>query len=72
MTLAVAVITLSTIYHLKRPLSVPKGTRIAVTSLFDNSTSNKYNPNPTSNVRWGERTYDEMLAALIGYSVRSQ
>jgi hypothetical protein len=59
-----------TIYYLKRPLAAPKGTRIAVTSVFDNSTSNKYNPDPTRAVRWGEPTYDEMLAAFIGYSVK--
>ena len=58
-----------TIYYLKRPLTVPKGTRIAVTTLFDNSTGNKFNPDPTRAVRWGEPTYDEMLAAFIGYSV---
>jgi len=59
-----------TIYYLKRPLAAPKGTRIAVTSVFDNSTNNKYNPDPTRAVRWGEPTYDEMLAAFIGYSVK--
>ena len=59
-----------TIYHLKRPLAAPKGTRIAVTSWFDNSTNNKYNPDPNRAVRWGEPTYDEMLAAFIGYSVK--
>jgi hypothetical protein len=58
-----------TIYHLKRPLSIPKGTRIAVTTLFDNSPENKYNPDPTRAVRWGEPTYDEMLAAFIDYAV---
>ena len=58
-----------TIYYLKRPLPIPKGTRIAVTTLFDNSPQNKYNPDPTRAVRWGEPTYDEMLAAFIDYSV---
>jgi Copper type II ascorbate-dependent monooxygenase, C-terminal domain len=59
-----------TIYYLNRPLAVPKGTRIAVTSLFDNSPDNKYNPDPTRAVRWGDPTYDEMLAAFIDYSVK--
>ena len=59
-----------TIYYLKRPLPVPKGTRIAVTTLFDNSPENKYNPDPARAVRWGEPTYDEMLAAFIDYSVK--
>jgi len=59
-----------TIYYLKRPLPIPKGTRIAVTTLFDNSPENKYNPDPTRAVRWGEPTYDEMLAAFIDYAVK--
>ena len=58
-----------TIYYLSRPLRVPKGTRIAVTTLFDNSPENKYNPDASRAVRWGEPTYDEMLAAFIDYSV---
>jgi hypothetical protein len=41
-----------------------------VTTLFDNSTETKYNPDPTRAVRWGEPTYDEMLAAFIDYSVK--
>ena len=59
-----------TIYYLKRPLPIPKGTRIAVTTLFDNSPGNKYNPDPSRAVRWGEPTYDEMLAAFIDYAVK--
>lgn len=61
-----------TIYHLKQPLQIPKGTRIAVTTLFDNSPENKYNPDPTKAVRWGEPTYDEMLALFIDYSMKSK
>jgi hypothetical protein len=59
-----------TIYRLKRPQHLPKGTRIAVTTLFDNSPGNKYNPDPTRAVRWGEPTYDEMLALFIDYSLK--
>src|SRR5262249_3363189 len=43
-----------TVYYLKKPLALPKGTKIVCTALFDNSTKNKYNPDPTQTVRFGD------------------
>jgi hypothetical protein len=54
-----------TLYALRNPLPVPKGSRFVVTAHFDNSAKNKYNPDPTKAVRFGEPTYDEML---VGYA----
>jgi mono/diheme cytochrome c family protein len=54
-----------TLYILKNPLPVPKGSRFVVTAHFDNSAKNKYNPDPAKAVRFGEPTYDEML---VGYA----
>src|SRR5215813_11080183 len=54
-----------TLYTLKDPLSIPKGSRFVVTAHFNNSAKNKYNPDPTKAVRFGEPTYDEML---VGYA----
>ncbi|MDX2039602.1 MAG: thiol-disulfide isomerase [Acidobacteriota bacterium] len=51
-------------YALAKPKFIPKGTMIQVTATFNNSAKNKYNPDPTKDVRWGDPTYDEML---IGY-----
>ena len=56
-----------TLYKLKNPISLPKGTRIVVTAHFDNSARNKYNPDPARNVRFGEPTYDEMLVGFLDY-----
>ncbi len=58
-----------TFYYFKQPIALPKGTRLFITGYFDNSAKNKYNPDPTQAVRWGEPTYDEMLSALIEYTV---
>jgi mono/diheme cytochrome c family protein len=58
-------------YALQQPLHLPKGTRLLVTGWFDNSAKNKYNPDPTKAVRWGDPTYDEMLACFIDYTVQS-
>jgi hypothetical protein len=58
-----------TVYYLKKPVSIPKGTRFVVTALFDNSAKNKYNPDPKSAVRFGEPTYDDMMIGWIDYTV---
>ncbi len=61
-----------TVYYLKRPAAIPKGTKIVVTGWFDNSAKNKANPDPTKAVRWGDPTYDEMLIGWINYTVDNQ
>jgi mono/diheme cytochrome c family protein len=55
-------------YTLKQPVMVPKGTTILITGYFDNSSKNKYNPDPSKAIRWGDPTYDEMLACFIEYT----
>jgi mono/diheme cytochrome c family protein len=61
-----------TFYYLKQPLAIPKGTRLLVTGYFDNSPKNKYNPDPTRAVRFGEPTYDEMMGSFIDYTIEGQ
>jgi mono/diheme cytochrome c family protein len=51
-------------YDLKQPKFLPRGSRVRVTGVFDNSTENKANPDPSKLVKWGPQSYDEML---IGY-----
>ena len=48
-------------YILKEPLSMPKGTRLECIAHFDNSARNKFNPDPTRAVRWGDQTWEEMM-----------
>ena len=54
-------------YLLTQPKFLPKGTRLMVTGYFDNSAKNKFNPDPTKEVRHGEPTYDEMMMGFIDY-----
>jgi mono/diheme cytochrome c family protein len=54
-------------YVLKAPKLLPKGSKIMVTAHFDNSTKNKFNPDPTKDVRYGEPTYDEMMLGFMDY-----
>ena len=56
-------------YVLKQPKRIPAGTRLQVTAYFDNSTKNKFNPDPTKDVRYGEPTYDEMMLGFMDYVI---
>lgn len=57
------------VYYFKNPVAIPKGTRILVDGYFDNSAKNRFNPDPTKAVRWGDPTYDEMMIGWIDYTV---
>ncbi len=48
-------------YELKKPLFLPKGTRLECVAHFDNSIKNRFNPDPTKDVRWGDQTWEEMM-----------
>lgn len=61
-----------TAYYFKQPVAVPKGTRLQVIAHFDNSSRNKFNPNPLQPVRWGEPTNDEMLVCFLEFTIDSQ
>jgi hypothetical protein len=50
-------------YELKKPLFLPKGSRLDCVAHFDNSTKNKFNPDPAKEVRWGPQTWEEMMIA---------
>jgi hypothetical protein len=44
---------------------LPKGTRIDCIAHFDNSPNNKFNPDPTKEVRWGDQTWEEMMIGFF-------
>jgi mono/diheme cytochrome c family protein len=48
-------------YVLADPVPMPEGTKLRVTSVWDNSADNPYNPDPTATVRYGPWTEDEMV-----------
>jgi len=54
-------------YELQEPLQVPAGTKVIYTQVFDNSTQNRANPDPTRTVGFGEQTWDEMVFGVIRY-----
>ena len=59
-------------YFLKEPVAAPKGSHLECVAHYDNSTNNKYNPDPTRLVHWGPQTWDEMMIGYVDYTVDSQ
>jgi hypothetical protein len=53
-------------YELAAPKRLPKGTKVEVVAHFDNSPANKYNPDPTKDVKWGDQTWEEMMIGFWG------
>ncbi|HUK35165.1 MAG TPA: hypothetical protein VLV86_14705 [Vicinamibacterales bacterium] len=57
------------LYQFGSGKNAPKGTRIEITGVWDNSESNKFNPNPKVDVKWGDQSWDEMLLGLVTLSI---
>jgi mono/diheme cytochrome c family protein len=55
-------------YIPKTPILLPKGSRLDCVAHFDNSEKNKYNPDPTKAVRWGDQTWEEMMIGWFTYT----
>lgn len=51
-------------YDYALPHFLPRGSTVKITAVYDNSSGNPANPDPTKTVRWGQQTFDEMM---IGY-----
>ncbi len=57
-------------YRYVEPVKLPKGTRIDMRYIYDNSAGNPRNPsNPPRRVRFGEQTTDEMALAFLQVTV---
>jgi hypothetical protein len=57
------------LYQLQAPFKAPRGTRLEVVGVWDNSASNRYNPDPTAEVHWGDQSWEEMLLGLVTMSI---
>jgi len=53
-------------YQFKEPIALPKGSKLQLISHFDNSTANRFNPDPAKKVVWGPQNWDEMSNCFIG------
>ena len=56
-------------YYLAQPLMLPAGTQLTATAYYDNSVNNRFNPDPTKEVFWGDQSWDEMLAGFVDLAI---
>ncbi len=57
------------IYYLENPKILPPGTKLEVMAAWDNSTNNRFNPDPKAEVRWGDQSWEEMLLATTALEI---
>ena len=55
-------------YIFRTPLVLPKGTKLTTSAWYDNSTANKSNPDPKTDVYWGDQTFEEMQFTAFTFS----
>jgi len=60
------------VYRLAEPKVLPAGTQIDCRASYDNSESNLLNPDPSSEVHWGDQTWDEMMIGSYDFSPAEQ
>jgi hypothetical protein len=56
-------------YVFAEPRHIPAGSKIEATAWYDNSPNNKFNPDPTKEVHWGDQTFQEMMIGFFNYKV---
>ena len=56
-------------YELAEPIDLPKGTKFKTVASYDNSSANRFNPDPTKNVKYGAQSWDEMHVTFVGVLV---
>jgi len=55
------------VYRPARPVPIPRGTRLLIDAVFDNSAANRRNPDPGATVRWGEQSREEMVVCFVDF-----
>lgn len=56
-------------YDLGQYRLLPRGSTLRITAVYDNSSGNPANPDPTKLVKWGPQTYDEMMIGYIEHFI---
>jgi hypothetical protein len=56
-------------YNLAQPIKLPAGTQLTATAFYDNSPNNKFNPDPTKEIYWGDQSWEEMLAGFVDLAI---
>ena len=53
------------LYQFHTARTAPRGTKLDVVGVWDNSTGNRFNPDPRAEVHWGDQSWEEMLLAIV-------
>jgi mono/diheme cytochrome c family protein len=61
-----------TYYLFNTPLEIPVGGKLTSMAWYDNSATNKHNPDPSIDVKWGDQTWEEMQYTGFLYTVPSR
>ena len=56
-------------YEMAEPKRVPKGTILRADGTFNNSASNRFNPDASKEVRWGDQSWEEMMVGFFQVAV---
>jgi hypothetical protein len=56
-------------YRLATPRLLKAGTELEAVAWYDNSRNNPHNPDPESDVQWGDQTYNEMMVGFFDIAV---
>lgn len=54
-------------FRFKKPVLLPRGTKLTITAHWDNSANNPNNIFPLTDVRWGDQTWEEMFIGYVDY-----
>lgn len=60
------------IYWFKEPLAITAGTKVICSGVFDNSSTNEINPDPSETVRYGQQSWKEMFEGWLLYGKRTE
>ena len=55
------------LYQFESAKVAPRGTRMEVDAIYDNSANNPFNPDPDAQITYGQRTVDEMSSAWLSW-----
>jgi hypothetical protein len=54
-------------YEFEEPVSIPAGSKLIATYVYDNSKRNPANPNPNEKIVWGDQSFEEMFYTSLRY-----
>ena len=57
------------VYYPTADLVIPKGTKLHCVAHYDNSANNRFNPDPTKEVRYGDQSWEEMMFGFFEVAV---